>query len=167
MPTLAKRCSAIELLVLDVDGVLTNGGIMLAGFDLEIKTFNTLDGAGLKCWHRAGKRAAIVTGRDSPALKRRAGEIGIEFVVPNAEDKRAALHSILAKTGLKFEQTAGMGDDLPDLPLLFDTGLALAAVDACPEVRHAAHYVTQKPGGSGAAREAIELILRCQGRWLR
>jgi len=165
MPTLAERCAPIELLVLDVDGVLTDGGIVLAGADVEIKVFHTRDGAGLKFWHQAGKRAAIITGRSSPAVTRRASEVGIELVVQGTTEKYAALQSILAKTGLGPEQAAGIGDDLPDLPMLRAVGLAVAVADACPEVRQAAQHVTQTRGGRGAVREAIELILRCQGAW--
>ena len=167
MPTLAERCARVELLVLDVDGVLTNGGIIYAGSDVEIKAFHVRDGSGLKCWRDAGKRTAIVTGRSSSALARRASELMIDFVVQGVADKLAALQSILTATGLHPEQAAAVGDDLPDWPVLRTVGLAVAGADGCAEVRHAAHYVTQAKGGEGAAREAIELVMRCQGTWQR
>jgi len=167
MPTLADRCAPIELLVLDVDGVLTDGRIVYAGAGEEIKAFHVRDGSGIRLWQNAGKRAAIITGRTTLAVARRAAELGIDLVIQGAADKRVALRSILDTTGLRPEQAAGIGDDLPDLPILRAVGLALAVADACAEVRHAAHFVTQAPGGGGAVREAIELLLRCQGSWQR
>ena len=167
MATLASRCAPIELLVLDVDGVLSDGRIIFAGADVEAKAFHSRDGSGLKFWREAGKRVAIISGRSSPAVTRRAAELGIDIVVQAAADKLPALQSILTATGLRQEQTAGMGDDLPDLPVLCSVGLALAVADAGPDVRRAAHFVTQAPGGHGAVREAIELVLRCQGKWQR
>lgn len=147
MPTLAERCARVELLVLDVDGVLTDGGIIYAESDVEIKAFHVRDGSGLKYWRDAGKRAAIITGRHSPAVTRRAGELAIDFVVQGAADKFAALQSILAATGLHAEQVAAVGDDLPDRPVLRAVGLAAAVADGCVEVRQAAHYVTRAKGG--------------------
>src|SRR5262245_5613559 len=108
MPTLAERCAPIELLVLDVDGVLTDGHVVLAGAELEIKAFHSRDGSALKVWHNAGKAAAILTGRSSPAVTRRAREIGIEHVVQDAADKLAALQSMLSKLRLRPEQVAAM-----------------------------------------------------------
>ena len=165
--TLAERCAPIELLVLDVDGVLTAGGIVYGGAELELKVFHVRDGTGLKCWRDAGKRAAIITGRTSPVVARRATELGIETLIQGAADKLAALNSILSRTNQSPRQAAMIGDDLPDLPVLRAVGLAIAVADACPEVRDVAHQVTQAPGGGGAVRAAIELILRCQGMWQR
>jgi 3-deoxy-D-manno-octulosonate 8-phosphate phosphatase (KDO 8-P phosphatase) len=163
--TLADRCAPIELLVLDVDGVLTDGQVIYAGAETEVKAFHVRDGSALAVWKRAGKRAAIISGRDSPAVVRRAAELGIEPVLQGAADKLAALTRILAATGLSPAQVAAAGDDLADVPVLTNVGLAIAVGDACPEVRQAAHFVTQAPGGRGAVREAIELMLRCQGAW--
>jgi 3-deoxy-D-manno-octulosonate 8-phosphate phosphatase (KDO 8-P phosphatase) len=163
--TLAECCAAIELLVLDVDGVLTDGQVIYAGAETEIKAFHVRDGSALAVWKRAGKRAALISGRDSPAVARRAAELGMEPVLQGRADKLAALRQIVNGTGVALERIAAIGDDLPDLPVLAHAGLAVAVADACAEVRQAAHYVTQAPGGRGAVREAIELVLRCQGIW--
>lgn len=163
--TLASRCSAIELLLLDVDGVLTDGSIVYADNGVEVKSFHVRDGSGLKLWHMAGKRSAIISGRKSSVVEIRASELGIGKVIQGAADKRAALAEMLAHADVRAEQVAFIGDDLPDLPLLRWCGLAVAVADACVEVRAAAQYVTRAPGGRGAVREVIELILRCQGRW--
>jgi 3-deoxy-D-manno-octulosonate 8-phosphate phosphatase (KDO 8-P phosphatase) len=165
--TLAERCAPIELLVLDVDGVLTAGGIVYGGAELELKFFHVRDGSGLKYWRDAGKRAAIITGRNSPVVARRAAELGIDPLIQGAVDKLAALHSILSSTNMSSRQAAMIGDDVPDLPVLREVGLAIAVADACSEVRNAAHHVAQTSGGSGAVRAAIELIMRCQGTWQR
>ena len=163
--SLAERCARIELLVLDVDGVLTDGSIVYADNGVEIKAFHVRDGSGLKLWQREGKRAAIISGRRSVAVEVRAAELGVSPVVQGAAEKLDAYRQLLAGAGLRPEQACFVGDDLPDLPLLRNCGLAVAVADACPEVRADAHYVTRTPGGRGAVREAIELILRCQGRW--
>ncbi len=163
--TLASRCAAVELLLLDVDGVLTDGSIVYADNDVEVKSFHVRDGSGLKLWHRAGKRSAIISGRKSPVVEMRAAELGIGKVIQGAADKQAAFGEVLAHAGVGAEQACFVGDDLPDLPLLRQCGLAVAVADACLEVRAAAQYVTRVPGGRGAVREVIEFILRCQGRW--
>ena len=165
--TLAQRCGPIELLVLDVDGVLTDGRVILAGAEMEVKAFHSRDGSALALWRKEGKRAAIITGRDSPAVVRRASELGIDMVFQGVADKLDALRHILTSACLGPQQVAALGDDLPDLPVLANVGLALAVADACPEVRQLAHHVTQAPGGRGAVREAVELILGCQGAWQR
>jgi 3-deoxy-D-manno-octulosonate 8-phosphate phosphatase (KDO 8-P phosphatase) len=162
---LAQRCAPIELLVLDVDGVLTGGGIVYADNQVELKTFHVRDGSGLKLWQLAGKQAAIITGRTSPVVAVRAAELGITSVVQGAHEKLAAFRDLLAAAGRPPEQVCFVGADLPDLPLLRRSGLAIAVADACPEVIAHAHYVTRAAGGRGAVREVIELILRCQGRW--
>lgn len=155
----------VELLVLDVDGVLTDGSIVYADDGRELKRFHVRDGTGLKLWHAAGKRTAVISGRHSPVVERRAAELGVEFVVQGAERKLPALRQVLAATGLAPAQCAAVGDDLPDLPLLNHCGAAVAVADACPEVRAAADYVTRAAGGQGAVREAIEWLLTAQGRW--
>jgi 3-deoxy-D-manno-octulosonate 8-phosphate phosphatase (KDO 8-P phosphatase) len=165
--TLQDRCAAIELLVVDVDGVLTDGGIVHGSGGVELKQFHVRDGSGLKVWHQAGKRSALVTGRTSPAVDVRAAELGIPFVVQGAAEKLAAYRGLLDSTGLPPAAVCYLGDDLPDLPPLHHCGLAAAVADACAEVRAAAHYITRAPGGRGAVREVIELILRCQGAWQR
>ena len=163
--SLQERCSAIELLVVDVDGVLTEGGIVHGSAGLELKQFHVRDGFGLRCWQRAGKRAAIITGRSSPVVEVRALEVGIGSVVQGAAEKLPAYRRLLAETGLLPGQVCYVGDDLPDLPPLRNCGLAAAVADAAAEVRAAAHYVTRNAGGRAAVREVVELILRCQGVW--
>jgi 3-deoxy-D-manno-octulosonate 8-phosphate phosphatase (KDO 8-P phosphatase) len=163
--TLRERCAAIELLVVDVDGVLTDGGIVHGTGGLELKRFHVRDGFGLRAWQQAGKRSSLITGRSSPVVEVRAREVGIEFVFQGAADKWPAYGRLLEQTGLAPEAVCYVGDDLPDLPPLRHCGLAVAVADACPEVRAAAHHVTQKPGGAGAVREVVELVLRCQGHW--
>jgi 3-deoxy-D-manno-octulosonate 8-phosphate phosphatase (KDO 8-P phosphatase) len=163
--TLAGRCARVELLVLDVDGVLTDGRIVYTAEGVEIKSFHVRDGSALAVWQAVGKQVAVVTGRTSKVVDFRAQELGIRHVRHGAGDKAAAFRELLAATGLGPEQAAAVGDDLPDLPVLRAAGLAVAVADACPEVRAAAHWVTATPGGRGAVREAVELILKHQGRW--
>ncbi|MFO0850819.1 MAG: HAD hydrolase family protein [Gemmataceae bacterium] len=162
---LQNQVSRIELLLLDVDGVLTDGSIVYTDGGEELKRFHVRDGAGLKLWRLAGMRAAIVSGRASAAVSRRAAELGIEPVLQGRDDKSAALDEVLAVTGLTADRVAAIGDDLPDLPVLTRCGVAIAVADACEEVRAAADRVTITPGGHGAVREAVEWLLRLQGRW--
>jgi 3-deoxy-D-manno-octulosonate 8-phosphate phosphatase (KDO 8-P phosphatase) len=163
--SLARRASRVEVLVLDVDGVLTDGGIVYGTGDLETKEFHVRDGSGLKLWNLSGKRSAIITGRRSPVVDVRAWELGVELVIQGASEKSAGFREVLQKFGILPEAVCYVGDDLPDLPPLNQAGLAVAVADACPEARAAAHYLTRRPGGRGAVREVVELILRCQGTW--
>jgi 3-deoxy-D-manno-octulosonate 8-phosphate phosphatase (KDO 8-P phosphatase) len=167
MATLAERCNRVELLVLDVDGVLTDGGIIYTDNGVELKQFHVRDGSGLAIWRRVGKRAAITTGRTSSIVEHRAAELGITPVIQGSHDKLTAFRHVLTETGFQAEQVCYVGDDLPDLPVLLKCGLAVAVADACAEVRAAAHHVTKLPGGRGAVRETIELILQAQGHWQR
>ncbi len=162
---LAARASRISLLLLDVDGVLTDGSVLYADDGAELKRFHVRDGSGLKFWRDLGNRAAIVSGRASSAVDRRAKELGIGPVLQGRAEKSAALDEVLAALGLRPEQVCAVGDDLPDLPVLKRVGLAVAVADACPEVRAAAHYVTAAPGGRGAVRDAIEWLLKLRGQW--
>lgn len=155
----------IRFLVLDVDGVLTDGSITYDANGGELKTFDVKDGAGLKYWVRAGHAAGIITGRSSPMVLRRAEELDIRLVEMNAKNKAPALERMLAAAGVTLAETAVIGDDLPDLPLIRRAGLGIAVADAVQEVREAAGLVTNNRGGRGAVREAIEYILRVQGRW--
>jgi 3-deoxy-D-manno-octulosonate 8-phosphate phosphatase (KDO 8-P phosphatase) len=164
MATLADRCRAIDWLAMDVDGVLTAGGIVYGG-GLELKEFHVRDGSAIKLWKQTGKRAAIVTGRTSAAVEVRATELGVDVVMQGASDKLAAFRRLLATTGIAPSQICYIGDDLPDLPPLRRCGLAAAVADACPEVRADAHYVARARGGRGAVREVVELVLRCRGEW--
>lgn len=164
-----RRAKKIRLLLMDVDGVLTNGTVCLQAFPdgsvAELKIFNAHDGAGIKLASIVGLRSGMITGRNSPATTQRAHEMGVEFVFQGQARKTSAYEEILQRAGVKDEQTAYMGDDLPDLPLLERAGLAIAVADAAIEVKRAAHYVTRANGGAGAAREVVELILKAQGRW--
>ena len=165
--TLQERIARIELLLLDVDGVLTDGSINYTDDGVELKRFHVRDGSALKLWGLAGKKSAIISGRSSKAVEVRAMELGIGPVFQGAADKRSAFARVLAETGVRAEQVCCIGDDVPDLPLLTRCGLAATVADACPEVRAAAHYVARAAGGHGAVREVIELLLRCQGHWQR
>lgn len=166
---LTKRAKRIRLLLMDVDGVLTDGRIWLLswpdGSAQEIKGFSAYDGAGLKMARSVGLRTGLITGRDSPATARRAREAEIEFVYQGRGEKLPAYQEILRKVGLRDADVAFVGDDLPDLPLLGRVGFAVAVANAVPEVKKAAHYVTRAAGGNGAVREVIELILKAQGKW--
>ncbi len=162
---LAERCRRVELLVLDVDGVLTDGRIVYDDRGGESKSFHVRDGAGVRVWQMLGKRSAILTGRQSAVVERRAAEMGVHRVVQGAAEKLPAFAELLALERLTPGQACYVGDDLPDVPVLRNCGLAVAVPDACPEARRAAHYVTRTPGGHGAVRETVELILRCQGLW--
>jgi 3-deoxy-D-manno-octulosonate 8-phosphate phosphatase (KDO 8-P phosphatase) len=161
---LADRCRAIEALVLDVDGVLTDGRIIYGEHE-ELKFFHVRDGSGLWAWKRAGKEAVILSGRNSQAVARRAQEVGVTRVLQGISDKTSAYERLLNEAGWQANQVACIADDFPDLGLVHRCGLAVAVADACFEVRSAAHYVTKTTGGRGAVREVIELILRVQGRW--
>jgi 3-deoxy-D-manno-octulosonate 8-phosphate phosphatase (KDO 8-P phosphatase) len=163
--TLHERCSKIDLLVADVDGVLTDGSIMYADNDVEVKVFHVRDGSGLKLWHLAGKRSALLSGRTSKAVAVRAAELGVDTVLQGTTEKLPAFERLLQERGLVPEQACFVADDLPDLPVLRRCGLAVAVADACAEVAEDAHYVTCADGGRGAIRETIELILRAQGLW--
>ena len=162
---LDRRLAAVQLLLLDVDGVLTDGGVTWSNDGVEQKTFNIRDGLGLRVWQRAGCRAGIVTGRSSRVVQLRADELGIDLVRQGVDDKLAAVAEIMSESGLVWEQVAFMGDDLPDLPVIMRCGVGIAVADACAEVRAAASVVTSLPGGKGAVREAIERMLRARGGW--
>lgn len=167
MPTddLAARAARVRLLLLDVDGVLTDGRIVYADDGTELKRFHVRDGSGLKFWRQAGKRVAVLSGRSSPAVDRRAAELGIAHVVQGQGDKLPAFERVLAEVGVSPAEVCAIGDDLPDLPVLTRAGLAVAVADACPEVRAAADYVTAVPGGAGAVRDAVEWLLKLTGEW--
>jgi len=163
--SLPRRCQPIAALILDVDGVLTDGGIIYSDRRQEIKAFHVRDGSGLKWWRDLGKFAALVTGRRSDIVARRGLELGLTPIIQGAEDKRAAVRQVLAELNMQPHEACYIGDDLPDLGPMRDVGLAIAVADACPEAAENAHYVTAARGGQGAVREAIELILKCQGSW--
>jgi 3-deoxy-D-manno-octulosonate 8-phosphate phosphatase (KDO 8-P phosphatase) len=163
--TLGDRCRSIELLISDVDGVLTSGEIIYSDQGDEIKQFHVRDGSALKCWRHAGKLAAILSGRSAKCVERRARELGIDIVIQGRENKLQSYDEVLEKIGVASAQVCVIGDDLADLPLFRHSGLAVAVADACPDVLAQAHFVTQAAGGRGALFEVIRLILMCLGRW--
>ncbi|HJQ33501.1 MAG TPA: HAD hydrolase family protein [Pyrinomonadaceae bacterium] len=160
-----RRAARVQLLLLDCDGVLTDGRITPVPGGDELKSFHTRDGHGLVMLHRAGVRSGIISGRTSRLVEMRAADLGIAFVRQGALDKVEAFESLLAEAGVSPDNAAFVGDDVVDIPLMRRCGLALAVADATPETRAAAHYVTRLPGGFGAVREVCELILKAQGRW--
>jgi len=166
---LKKRAAQIKILLMDVDGTMTDGGVTLLsqpdGTALELKTFDAHDGQGLTLAHAAGIRTGCITGRESPALLRRAKEMKMEFIYMKQPTKIPAYEEILQKVGLPESAVAYVGDDLPDLPVMRRVGLAVAVGDAVPEVKKAAHFITKSVAGHGAIRDAIELILKCKGIW--
>jgi len=160
-----QRAQAIELILSDVDGVLTPGELIFDNQGIETKHFHIRDGLGIKLWQRAGYRFGLVTGRSSHIVKLRAAELGIEIVRQTAEDKLPATQEIIGSLGLSLSQVCYIGDDLPDLPAVRAVGLGVAVADACSEMRETAHFVTSLGGGRGAVRETIETILKAQRRW--
>lgn len=164
-PELRERAIRIQWLLLDVDGVLTDGSIVFGDTPFELKAFHVRDGSGLQFWRDCGRRAAIVSGRSSPVVERRARELGVDPVYLGRGDKVAALERFLADTGARREAVAAVGDDLADLPVLLSVGVGIAVADACRELREAADLVTVAPGGRGAVREAVEWLLAAQGLW--
>lgn len=155
----------IRALICDVDGVLTDGSILLAEDGTEIKRFNSQDGAGIALFVRSGYQMAFLTGRVSGAAATRARELGVQHIRQGAGDKIPPYEDLRAAMGLSDAEICYIGDDLPDVPVMRRVGLAVAVADARPEVRAAAALVTQAPGGRGAVREVIELILKAQGKW--
>jgi 3-deoxy-D-manno-octulosonate 8-phosphate phosphatase (KDO 8-P phosphatase) len=162
---LADRMRDIEVLVLDVDGVLTDGTVIYSDAGQELQAFHVRDGSGLSLWRKAGKRSAIVTGRGSKALERRAAELGIDPVMLRVTDKAAAFADVLKKLAVAPERVGVVADDLPDLPMMRRAGVAFAVGDAALEVHAAADLTTSLVGGRGAVREAIEWLLKAQDRW--
>lgn len=160
------RARGIELLILDVDGVLTDGRLYYGASGEELKAFHTQDGSAVKRLMAAGVAVAIITGRNSPAVARRAAELGIAHLYVDAEEKTRALAELGEATGIDAARMAHAGDDLPDLPLFERVGMSFAVPNAHPTVAAQAHYVTVAGGGFGAVREICDLILTAQGRWL-
>ena len=160
-----ERARKVRLLVMDVDGVLTDGRMTLSEQGDELKAFHSRDGVGLVLARRAGIRTALVTDKQSGIAKARGEALGIDSIVLGAARKGESVDALLAEHGLGAEAVAFIGDDLVDIPALQRVGLAVAVADAAPEVRALAHVVTRARGGRGAVRECIELILRAQGAW--
>lgn len=160
---LLERAKAVKLAVFDVDGILTDGRLYFLEDGSEMKAFNTLDGQGFKMLIASGVAIAIITGRTSPMVERRAKALGVAHLVQGREDKRAVLEQLMAELSLDYAQVAYLGDDLPDLPAIRRVGLGMTVPNAAPFVRQHAHGITQARGGEGAAREFCELILAAQG----
>lgn len=162
-----ERAKSIRLIVMDVDGVLTDGRILYSADGAEIEAFSVKDGLGIRAAQRAGLLTAILTGRVSGAVARRAKELGIHEVHQGIPNKMEAYETLLRRHGLTDEAVAYVGDDLNDLPLLARVGLSAAPADAADEVKARVAFVTVRGGGRGAVREVIDLILKAQGRWER
>ena len=160
-----NKAKRVKLLIMDVDGVLTDGRIILDDRGRELKFFDVKDGHGITLAHRAGLPTAIISGRNSKVVNIRARELGIKIVYQNSLDKLKSYESILKKTGLKDEDVAFIGDDLIDIPLFKKVGFSIAVADALSYVKDTADMVTEKKGGRGAVREAIEFILDAKGLW--
>ena len=166
-PELLLRAQAVRIVFFDVDGVLTDGGLEFTEAGETIKRFNVLDGQGFKLLQRAGIQIAVITGRDSAPLRTRLKALGVQHAVYGTEDKRPAAEAILKTLQLDWSQAAAMGDDWPDLPLLARCALACAPANAHAENKAQAHYVTQRAGGYGAARELCDMVLTAQGHYAR
>lgn len=160
-----ERLETIELLLLDVDGVLTAGEIIYGDSGEQFKIFNVKDGVGIRMLKAAGIQVGIVTGRSGEALRHRCRNLGIDLVFDGVRDKAQLLDQITARTGTAPQQMAFLGDDLPDLSIMAKVGLAVAVADAHEAVRAAAHMTTRAGGGRGAVREVCDALLKARGRW--
>ncbi len=158
-----ERALAVRLMIFDVDGVLTDGRLYFSESGAELKSFNTLDGHGMKMLMDSGVRLALLTGRSSGAVTNRARDLGIVHVLQGVADKGAGFAELLGQTGLQAAQCGYMGDDVVDLPVMRRCALAVAPHEAPEIVTRHAHYVCRSPAGAGAAREACELVMRAQG----
>ena len=165
-PQLLLKAQGIKVVFFDVDGVLTDGGLLFSESGETLKRFNTLDGHGLKLLQKAGITPAVITGRDSKPLRKRLEALGITHAHFGTEDKRPAAEQTLQALGLEWSQAAAMGDDWPDLPMMRRAAFACAPVNAHVEVLAAAHHVTSKQGGYGAVRELCDLLLVASGRYV-
>jgi 3-deoxy-D-manno-octulosonate 8-phosphate phosphatase (KDO 8-P phosphatase) len=159
------RAKAIRLLILDVDGVLTDGRLVYGPVGEELKVFHVQDGLAVVEARRCGLGVAVISGRASAAVSRRMADLGVLEVHQGSDDKQAVLEDLLRRRGVGLRETAYMADDLPDLPLLKSVGLALAPANAVAEVKRVAHWVGRRAGGEGAVREAVEAILKARGAW--
>ena len=159
------KAKKIKMFIMDVDGVLTDGRIVLGNRGEELKFFHVMDGVGIKLAHRAGLRTAIISARRSSVTSLRAKELGIDIVYQVDGDKREAYDEILKRHNLQEEEVAYIGDDLHDLPILKRVGLALSVANGRKEAKEIADYITKLGGGQGAVREAVEIILKAQGKW--
>ena len=159
--------SDIKLLICDVDGVLSDGRIIYSASGDEMKCFHCRDGAGLKYWQRAGGTVAWITGRTSALVERRAEELGVVVLRSGVTRKRRVFHEVVTELGFTPQETAIIGDDLIDLPMMYDAGFSACPSDAVLDVRNHVNYVASLPGGAGAVREIVEYLLQNSGRWSR
>jgi 3-deoxy-D-manno-octulosonate 8-phosphate phosphatase (KDO 8-P phosphatase) len=155
----------IKLLAMDVDGVLTDGAIIVGSDGAESKFFNSQDGHGIRLWQRAGLKVALLSGRALGPAKHRARELEIEYIFEDCHYKLPVLEKLLVQLGLSPENAAYIGDDLPDLPVIRYVGFGVAVANAVDEVKQYADYVTACPGGKGAVREVVEYVLKNTGKW--
>jgi len=162
---ITARARRIKLLLMDCDGVLTDGRLWLTSDGDEQKAFHARDGQGISLLHRAGLQTGIITGRTSSAVDRRAQDLKMSYVRQYAKDKIKALEEILAEAGVTTDECAYIGDDVGDIPVMRRVGLAVAVSDAVEETKQAAQYITALKGGQGAVREVCDLVLKAQGRW--
>ena len=174
-PHVLARARKIKLFLMDVDGTLTDGGVCLLSTTstdrsgdsavFEMKVFDARDGQGLSLAHTLGIQTGFITGRSSPAVARRAAELKVTFLYLGQATKIEAFEECVRRAGVTEEEVAYLGDDLPDIPLAQRAGLAVCVADGAPELCAICHFATRSPGGHGAAREVVELILKAQGRW--
>ena len=166
-----ERAAKVKLLLMDVDGVWTDGKLFYVpgagGGMVESKAFDSQDGMGLRWAHAAGLKTGLISGRNSPGVTHRAEMLGVTYIYQDYLEKIPPYEEIRANAGVTDEEIAYMGDDLPDMPLLRRVGLAVGVANARPELRSLVHYTTAAPGGCGAIREVVELIMRAQGTWYR
>ena len=162
---LVSRAQRIKLLLVDCDGVLTDGRLWLTPEGDEQKAFHARDGQGISVWHRAGYQSGIISGRASGAVERRAHELKMKYVHQYAKNTVVALEEIIDEAGVTVDECCFIGDDLGDIAVMRRVGLAVAVADAAEETKAAAHYVSKLKGGKGAVREVVELILKAQKRW--
>lgn len=164
-PTLTERLAAIRLLAMDVDGVLTDGGILLSGTDPEIKRFHVADGLGIQLALHGGLIVAWISGRASEAVERRAQELGVQHLYQNTANKSAPLAELIGAYSLDSVNVAYVGDDLNDLPAYSLAGVKFATANAVAEIKGLADFITEKAGGEGAVREVCDVVLKGQGKW--
>jgi 3-deoxy-D-manno-octulosonate 8-phosphate phosphatase (KDO 8-P phosphatase) len=164
-PDYLGRAARVKVMIFDVDGVLTDGGITYGPDGEAVKTFYVLDGLGIQLLQRTGVATAIISARQSPIVVKRAADLGITHVFQGQHDKRLAFAELLAATGVTAAECGYIGDDVIDLPLLTRVGFAVTVPSGHPEVQHRAHYVTKNPGGRGAVREVCDIVMRAQGTY--
>ncbi len=155
----------VKVIIMDVDGVLTDGTISFGNFNDDYRGFNARDGLGLKVWGKAGYHSAVITAKSSRAVKRRCRELGIDLLYQGVEDKLRVFNKALLRLKVTPEEVCYIGDDLPDLPVLRAAGMAVTVPEAPEELRNVADYTTVSAGGRGAVRETVEFILRAQEKW--